>query len=99
PSEQLDRTRPVEAPQVELHELRVPREVGDHQDVLVPERAHEGQHLAVVRVQQLDRPAAERLVRAPLRDQALRPPQQRAGIGLLPRLIRARTSRLYVRYM
>ena len=52
--EQLDGDLAVEAREVQLHELRAPGEVRDHQCAVLAERTEERHHLAVLGVEELD---------------------------------------------
>ena len=82
-TEQLDRHLSVEAREIQLDELRAPREVGDHEGTVVTERAQEGHHLAVLGVEELDVAAREGRGPAGRSDQAPHPPQERRRIVLL----------------
>ena len=73
----------VQAAQVELDVLRPPGQVRDDEDALLAQLAQVGEHLAVVRKEELERPAAEGLVALAQRDHALHPPEQRVGVRLL----------------
>ncbi len=84
-AEHLDRDMVAELRQVEFRELDVPGEVGDDEDRFVLEAADEGQHLAVLRMEELDAASPEGAVLFAQRDEPLHPPQQRVLVVLLRR--------------
>jgi hypothetical protein len=84
-AEQLHRDRAGVRRQVEPDGLREPRQVGHDQQDLVPVAAEEGDDVAVLRVEQLQRPPSERRVALPQGDDPLRPPQERVATRLLGR--------------
>ena len=81
--EQLNGNTALVRGKVELDVLGMPGEVRHHQDRLVLEVADEGKDLPVLRIQELERAAAERLVALAQRDQALHEPEERRGVRLL----------------
>ncbi len=76
PAHQLGGDAPVELAQIQLHVVREAREVRDHQHGLVLELPDEGQYLGILRLEELDGAAPERLVALAQGDQPLHPPQQ-----------------------
>ena len=82
-AEQLDRHPVAVGAQLEVAGLRVAREIVDAQDRLALELAQIGQDLAVARIEEGERAAAEGAPAAADGDQPLHPVQQRARALLL----------------
>ena len=79
-AEHLDRRHPLPLREVQLGGLDEAREVRDAEDGLVAVAAQEDKDLAVVRAQELERPAAEGLVLLAQGDQPPGPVQQRVRV-------------------
>ena len=82
-AEQLARLASLVCGEVQLDVLHAAREVRDDEYGLVLVLPDEGENVRIVRREELDRAAAERLESLAQRDDALRPPKQRVGILLL----------------
>ena len=80
---QLDRHRAAPRRQVELHRLRLAREIVDAEDALVLMLADIGEDLAVVGIEEGEATAAEDTVLLAHRDQPAHPVEQRVGLVLL----------------
>jgi hypothetical protein len=63
--------------------LREPRQVRDHQNLLLLVLPDKREHFVVRGMQEFQRPAPERLELLALRDHALHPPQERMRVVLL----------------
>ncbi len=73
-AEQLHRHHRLEFGQIEFRVLDEAREIGDHQDALILERANERQDAGIFGIEELDGAAAEGLELAAQHDQAAHPP-------------------------
>ena len=83
PAEHLHRGETLQLPERQLHHLGEAREVCHHKDALLLPGADEGQHAAVLRVEEFQRAAAEGPALLALGDQPPHPPQQRVRIAML----------------
>ena len=83
--EQLHGNPPLVGGEVQLHELGEAGQVGHDEDQLLLVAAEEREDLGVLRVEELDRAAAERLEPLPQREEPLHVPEGGAQV-VLPRL-------------
>jgi len=82
-SEQLPEDRPAVVVEIERDALGEPGQVRDHEDTLVLVAAQKGEHLGVLRVQELNPAATEHRMTVTKRDETAHPPQQRVRIAVL----------------
>ena len=83
PAEQFNRRCSFECGQIEPGVLNKAREVGNDEDHFVLIAADECQNVVIVRIKELERPAAKRFVTLPQGDEPFHPPQHRVRIVLL----------------